>query len=456
RLLYEALLQNDPNNPEFQHGLGQCHFWGTSNYTKAIEIWEKAATAQPDHAEYQRSLAMAYDGLAIRQNPTESLRLHQKALLIRERLVQDDPDNLENRNDLGATLNNIGVLLSNKRQYQEALAIFRRAVEHQEVAYSKAPQMILYGQFLGTGYSNIASMSWTLGQHNEALEWRRKSVTVFRGLVGDNPAVPHLRSRLWCAYTGLGWYQRQRQKVAEAALSARLARDVIERLPRNTPGDYFELARVHALCATLLGEGKTELTVEEKAERKHEADLAVKALQQSVAAGLKYVNSLNTQGDFDILRDRPDFKELVVRIEEAAKADKLVQDTAKEKADAKLKAHQEALAIRRKNARANPQNTQAQMNLAASLQALGGVQSELSRTADALKSVGEALAIRQALLKADPKNLQRLVGVAATEVALGEVEWNAGNYRDGARRWNQALARLDAAVQAGPQDNGLL
>src|SRR5262245_46121570 len=107
-------------------------------------------------------------------------------------------------------------------------------------------------------------------------------------------------------------------------------------------------------------------------------------------------------------------------------------------------------------ARANPQNTQAQMNLAASLQALGGVQSELTQTAEALKSVREALAIRQALLKADPKNLQRLVGVAATEVALGTVEWNAGTYADGARRWNQALVRLDAAVQADPQDNGLL
>src|SRR5262245_14839010 len=173
RLLYEALLQNDPNNPEFQHGLGQCHFWGTSDYTKAIEIWEKVAAARLDQPEYQRSLASAYNSLATRtgQNPAEALRLHQKALLIRERLVQDDPDNLENRNDLGSTLNNIGVLLANKRQYQEALAMFRRAAGHGEAAYSKAPQMILYGRLLGISYSNSACMSWTLGQRNEALEW---------------------------------------------------------------------------------------------------------------------------------------------------------------------------------------------------------------------------------------------------------------------------------------------
>src|SRR5262249_51492474 len=213
---------------------------------------------------------------------------------------------------------------------------------------------------------------------------------------------------------------------------------------------------VHALCAALVGEGKTELTAEEKADRKHEADLAVKALQQSVAAGLKYVNWLNNQDDFDILRDRPDFKELVVRIEEAVKADRLAQGASKANAEAKLKAQQEALAIRQKVAREDPGNTQAQMDLATTLQALGGVQSELSQTAEALQSVREALAIRQALLKADPKNLQRLVNVAAAEVALGTVEWNAGRYGDGARRWNQALARLDAAVQADPQDNWLL
>src|SRR5262249_7485864 len=164
---------NDPENPEFLHGLGQCHFWGTGDLTKAIESWEKAVAARPAHAEYQRSLAMSYNGLAIRQNPTEALRLHQKALLIRQRLVQNDPDN---RNDLGSTLNNIGVLLAARGQNQEALAMYRRAVEHEEIAYSRAPQMIHYGRFLGLGYSNIASISWRLGQYNEALEWKRKSV----------------------------------------------------------------------------------------------------------------------------------------------------------------------------------------------------------------------------------------------------------------------------------------
>src|SRR5262249_45343295 len=27
RLLYESLLQTEPDNHEFQHALGQCHFW---------------------------------------------------------------------------------------------------------------------------------------------------------------------------------------------------------------------------------------------------------------------------------------------------------------------------------------------------------------------------------------------------------------------------------------------
>src|SRR5262249_60508030 len=134
------------------------------------------------------------------------------------------------------------------------------------------------------------------------------------------------------------------ENARDAALSTRLVREVIERLPRNTADDYYAVARVHALCAALVGEGKTELTAEEKADRKREADLAVKALQQSVAAGLKYINWLNNQDDFDILRDRPDFKELVVRMGEAVRADRLAQGASQAKAEAKLKAQQEALA----------------------------------------------------------------------------------------------------------------
>ncbi|MBI1917216.1 MAG: protein kinase [Planctomycetes bacterium] len=457
QLLYEALLQADPENPEFQHGLGQCHYWGASDYAKAVEIWEKAVAARPAHAEYQRSLATAYNSLAIgeRQKPAESLRLHQKALVIREKLVQNDPDSLENRNDLGATLNNIGVLLADKGQYQEALAMCRRAAGHEEVAYAKAPQMILYGRFLGTSYSNIANMSWRLGQRDEALEWKRKSVTVFRSLVGDNPAVPQLRSQLWGAYTGLARYQQERGKLSEAALSARLARDVIGRLPRNTPDDFYWLARVHALCAALVGEGKTELTAEEKAERKREADLAVKALQQALAAGLKYVSWLKNQDDFEILHQRPDFKDLVSRMEEAVKADRLAQ-AAKGKEDAKLKAQQEALAIRQKLAGADPTNTQAQVDLAANLHAVGVLQAELGQTEEASKSLAQALGIRQTLNKKSPQNTRFQADLAATQIALGNLDWKAERYAEGARWWDKGLALFDAALHEEPQSATLV
>jgi serine/threonine protein kinase/predicted Zn-dependent protease len=474
--LYEGLLRPDPANRQLRHGLAQC-FWGVNDYPRAIAIWEKLLGEEPDNTAFQLGLATAYNGLAIGQKQGRALAAlatHQKALAIRERLVQKDPLNVEYRNDLGATLNNIAVMLAERNQLQQALGMYRRAAAHIEFAHSRAPYVTLYGRFLAISSSNVANMHWRLDQRNEALVQQRKAVSLLRRLVEDNPAVPEFRSRLCSAYFTLTRYLNQLGRKGEAARYARLGREQIERLPRSNQQELYYLARVRALVAALIGEGQSdavgresssgptwhltrraELSPEEKAERQREADLAMKALQDAVAAGLKSVTWLKTQQDLEVLRERADFKELVARLEATARADQLTQ-TARGMPASKLKAQQAALALRQKLAEADPKNIQAQTDLAANLHAIGLLQSELGQRNEAKQSLLRALAIRQSLVRSNRASPRLQADLGATEIALGDLDWSAGRYAEGARLWEEGLARFDVALRLAPQDRVLL
>src|SRR5262249_38401649 len=82
-------------------------------------------------------------------------------------------------------------------------------------------------------------------------------------------------------------------------------------LPPADAGDFYELARLRAACSALAGRGKAALTAAEKARRQQDADLAVEALQQAVAAGYDDLGHLTEDAAIEPPRARANFKRLV-------------------------------------------------------------------------------------------------------------------------------------------------
>jgi tetratricopeptide (TPR) repeat protein len=403
-------------------------------------------------------LGTAYNYLAIEHRNAgkiaEALEAQRKALALREALVRDNPEEPEDQTNLGGTLNNIGVLLADKGHQRDALAMYRRAAEHTAAAFARAPQVIGYGRFLAITYSNIARTQRDLGQPAEGLRSYRQCVDVWQKLAGGNPAVPYLRASLWDAYWNLGSYQREAGRAEEAARSIRLAREVLEGLPAEGPGDFRNLASVRARCAGLIAQGKTQLTAAEEAERRHEGDLALGALRQAVAAGYQDVEEIKASEDLACLRGRSDFKELVARLEEAARADALVKAATGQAAE-RLKAQQEALRIRQKLAGEDPGSRRARADLAASLQAIGLIRVDLGQTEEAAQSLAEALEVRKALVRQAPQDVGYRADLAATCLALGDLEWNAQRLPQAGRQWHNGLELLEAAAREEPHDQQL-
>ena len=91
--------------------------------------------------------------------------------------------------------------------------------------------------------------------------------------------------------------------------------------------------------------GKTKRRPRSRPSKSSEADLAMEALRKAIAAGFRNVEWLRTDADLNALRGREDFKALEADL--AARVAATSPD--------KLKASQQALALRQKLAQADPQ-----------------------------------------------------------------------------------------------------
>ena len=169
--LYEKLRQGGQESPDVLKGLADCYYF-KGEYEKTIELCNKVLERKPLDVETRRLLGNAYNGLAVNPGkkppePVQQLKYHQQALAIREELVRSAPDDPVNLMELSGTLNNLGALLAEQGRIEDALAMYQRAAEYMEKAYSHAPNNPLYEKWLATAYGNIAGCQDQLGWKDE-------------------------------------------------------------------------------------------------------------------------------------------------------------------------------------------------------------------------------------------------------------------------------------------------
>lgn len=273
--LIEKLDTGQPGDPAFRHELAVAYRYQGDIHRKlgdpveALRWLDKAGPLlhqlvadQPNTLQHQRALFGLHDTLGLlheKSRPADALANRQKARAIAEKLVRASPANMDDRSNLGAALNNEGVLLAANGRMHEALTVYQQAIVHQQLAYDRAPEVKQYRQFLSNHLFGFSSVSRRLGQPDAAA------------------AAALQRRQLW-------------------------------------PGNPTELVRVAAeiaMCIPLLAKGQTERSPEEQAERSRYADQAMDALRQSIAAGYTDFSRLQKAPEFAPLRARADFQQLL-------------------------------------------------------------------------------------------------------------------------------------------------
>ena len=259
---------------------------------EALALLKDLVAANPEHErsnDLRRALAASHEDLGdahLRNDrPADALASYQQALPIREQLARANPAVTDYQSDLAHTYSTLGLLQAQKGDPAAAMESYQRAIERQKLVILVAP---------------------------------------------ETADAPRLLSR---QFAQLGAAQRKLSQWGDALHSYREARTLLEQLATPAAGDLYELACARAACGLLTGEGKTDVTPAEQAQRKKDYDLALEAIGQAVAAGYRNLDRVEKDSELDGLRVLPAFKTILGELR--AKVKTLVWETDFEAAKAR-------------------------------------------------------------------------------------------------------------------------
>lgn len=149
-----------------------------------------------------------------------------------------------------------------------------------------------------------------LGRRDEALTVYRAAVECGRGPFAKAPQVVEYRRVLGDAHASLGRVSRDAGKTSDAAAAFAERR----KLYSTQPTELYGVARELALTAAAVAKGKPSLSAAEQAERSRIADQAMDALRAAAQYGFKDVEQVKKEPDLAALRDRPDFAPLLAKL----------------------------------------------------------------------------------------------------------------------------------------------
>jgi serine/threonine-protein kinase len=323
-----------------------------AEYGRALALGKQLAADFPGVPEYRQNLAGSHNNLGILLadlgKRSEAEAEFRQALALKAQLAAAFPGMPEYRHDLARSHNNLGALLKDLGKQSEAEAESRRALALQEQLAAAFPSVPAYAVDLGGGYGNYGNLLRERGEAAASLDWYAKACAALRPVLAQEPRLATARFFLRNAHWGRalaldrlgrhaeatadwaqalalndeksrdGWFRLRRSlSLARAGQHAQATAEVEELLwPGTADGDtLYDAACVYALAAAQAAKEAAPHTSSLRAEQY--ARRAVTLLRQAVQKGYKNIARLKTDADFDSLRPRADFQQLVRELEAA-------------------------------------------------------------------------------------------------------------------------------------------
>jgi eukaryotic-like serine/threonine-protein kinase len=321
-----------PDVPEYQKELGLGYaVWSERQYNAGLTsaalrsteqekaIFERLVRDYPDVADYKSRLAGALRSLGSRQRDCgrvgEALAAFERSLALSDALVRDHPDDVNYR--LGVTSSLFGIGWTHFRLAGRALdarAAYGRALDLAEAIARDNPGLELARSNVAFYENELGRVLTRLGKPDEALEHYRKALSYFEDRARKNTAG------VW-AERDLAYVHYEMGRIHLAAGRAQEASAVLDRARRNFAAiadsaavDPYNRACAHAICADLVGLGKTGLTPEERSRRAKFAAQAVSSLREAISGGHQSPDMIASDIDFDAIKSDEDFKSLLAEL----------------------------------------------------------------------------------------------------------------------------------------------
>jgi tetratricopeptide (TPR) repeat protein len=142
------------------------------SYEKAIDLQRQLTRQAGAVVVYRRDLAVSLNQLGQAQQQLgelpAALQSFGEAEEIVAQLADDYPNELTMRSLCGAVLNNRAMALEASHQNDVALPVYEEAIAHQRVAFSRAPSVTEYREFLSKHYFNYGRALRAAGRPKDA------------------------------------------------------------------------------------------------------------------------------------------------------------------------------------------------------------------------------------------------------------------------------------------------
>jgi serine/threonine-protein kinase len=190
-----ALVAGDPGNRDYRYTLARCynqrgkylndgHHYNESRplHVKALELRKQLAEEEPDNPEYQASLSQSLHNVGyeayLQGNYTAAEKHYRDAIAIRRKLAAAHADQPLYRQYLGRTLINLGNTLQQLNRLDRAAEVYQESLELREKLASDFPDSVLYRSELAQAYQNLGDLARDLKDLKTAADLFGKALTI--------------------------------------------------------------------------------------------------------------------------------------------------------------------------------------------------------------------------------------------------------------------------------------
>ncbi|KKH45202.1 hypothetical protein EO93_14085 [Methanosarcina sp. 1.H.A.2.2] len=405
-------------------------------HSLALKATEELLSKDPGNKSYQSNLQMNLDEIFKIGNHfykmgrfLQAKNCYELHLLISQKLLETDKENVTYQSDVGGTLNNLGILLSDMGRIEDAKAKYERALEMREELLQNDPENVAYQSYVGTTLNNLASLLKTMGRIEDAKAKYEKTLEIYEKLLQNCPENVAYQSYVGTTLNNLGNLLRNMGRIEDAKAKYEKALEIYEILLKTNPENVaYQLdvgGTLNNLGILLSDMGRIE---DAKAKCEKALEMREELLQndpENVTYQSYVGGALNNLGN--LLKN-------MGRMEEAKQR------------------YEKALNMRQKLLKTDLENVAYQSDVAMTLNNLGILLSDMGRIEDAKAKCEKALEMREELLQNDPENVTYQSYVGTTLNNLAVLLSDMGRIEDAKAKYEKALEIYEKLLQNDPEN----
>lgn len=189
-------------------------------YELSLLISQKILKTDPENVKYQSDVTLTLNNLGYllwnMGRMEDAKDRYEKALDMRQKLLKNDPKNIEYQSDVAMTLNNLGNLLSDTGRLEDSKDRYEKALDMRQKLLKTDHENVEYQSDVATTLNNLGLLLWHMGRIGEAKDSYEKALDIRHKLLKTDPENIVYQSNVGETLNNLGVLFKDTGRIDEA------------------------------------------------------------------------------------------------------------------------------------------------------------------------------------------------------------------------------------------------